>query len=133
MRDILANAAQRGIQYRENLENRSVIPTPQALSRLAELDEPLPEQPTDPQEVLQILDEIGSPATVATAGGRNFGFVIGSSMPVTLAVNWLAGAMKVPANAAAQPGMEKRLCASASCLIPLPMKILTTAWMQYYE
>ena len=41
---------------------------------------------------LALLDEIASPATVATSGGRYFGFVIGSSLPATLAANWLAGA-----------------------------------------
>ncbi len=39
-----------------------------------------------------MLDEIGSPATVATAGRRFYGFVIGGSLPATLAANWLAGA-----------------------------------------
>jgi glutamate/tyrosine decarboxylase-like PLP-dependent enzyme len=39
-----------------------------------------------------LLDEIGSPATVATAGGRFFGFVVGASLPAALAANWLAGA-----------------------------------------
>jgi glutamate/tyrosine decarboxylase-like PLP-dependent enzyme len=29
---------------------------------------------------------------VATSGGRYFGFVVGSSLPATLAANWLAGA-----------------------------------------
>ncbi len=92
MKDLLSNAAQRGIHYRESLENRTVIPTQQALEQLALLDEPLPEKPCDPQAVLQQLDEIGSPATVATAGGRYFGFVVGSSLPAALAANWLAGA-----------------------------------------
>lgn len=92
MKHLLNNAAQRGIHYRQTLENRAVIPDPQAVERLSELDEPLPEQPTDPQTVIQMLDEIGSPATMASAGGRFFGFVVGSSMPVTLAANWLAGA-----------------------------------------
>ena len=39
-----------------------------------------------------MLDELGSPATTAMAGPRFFGFVIGGSLPVTLAANWLAGA-----------------------------------------
>jgi glutamate/tyrosine decarboxylase-like PLP-dependent enzyme len=42
--------------------------------------------------VIQWLDEICSPATMAMAGPRFFGFVLGGSLPVTLAANWLAGA-----------------------------------------
>ena len=92
MKNLLIDAAQRGIIYRQTIENRNIIPAPKAIQRLEELDEPLPEQPTDPLTVLQMLDEIGSPATMATAGGRFFGFVIGSSLPAALAANWLAGA-----------------------------------------
>jgi glutamate/tyrosine decarboxylase-like PLP-dependent enzyme len=39
-----------------------------------------------------MLDDICSPATMAMAGSRFFGFVIGGSLPIALAANWLAGA-----------------------------------------
>ena len=42
--------------------------------------------------VLAQLDDIGSPATVASSGGRFFGFVIGGALPVALAANWLSAA-----------------------------------------
>ena len=75
-----------------SLDERPVRPDPDAVAALARLDEPLPNGPTDPQTVLRLLDEAGSPATMAMAGPRFFGFVIGGSLPVTLAANWLAGA-----------------------------------------
>ncbi len=65
---------------------------PSEIQNLDLLGGPLPESSTDPREVLRLLDEVGSPATVGSAGGRYFGFVIGSALPVTLGANWLAGA-----------------------------------------
>jgi glutamate/tyrosine decarboxylase-like PLP-dependent enzyme len=92
MKEILADAATRSIRYLEGLENRPVMPTEAAVARLKVLDEPLPEKSGDPAETLRLLDEVGSPATMGMAGPRFFGFVIGGSLPVTLAANWLAGA-----------------------------------------
>jgi glutamate/tyrosine decarboxylase-like PLP-dependent enzyme len=45
-----------------------------------------------PEAVLRLLDEAGSPATMAVMGGRFFGGVIGGSLPVTVAAHWLADA-----------------------------------------
>lgn len=85
-------AAERSARYLGGLDKRSVAPSPEAIARLEELDHALLEQPTDAQVVLNLLDKIGSPATVASAGSRYFGFVIGGSLPAALAANWLAGA-----------------------------------------
>jgi glutamate/tyrosine decarboxylase-like PLP-dependent enzyme len=89
---ILADAADRSISYRNGVEDRRVVPSRQAIEALVALDGPMPAGPPEPADVLAQLDDIGSPATVAMAGGRYFGFVIGSSLPATLAANWLAGA-----------------------------------------
>ncbi len=52
---------------------------------------PLPENSSDPMEIPALLDDIGSPATVTTTGGRYFGFVTGGALPASVAANWLAG------------------------------------------
>jgi glutamate/tyrosine decarboxylase-like PLP-dependent enzyme len=90
--ELLEQAASRGIHYLEKLPGRGVVPAASALQRIPELGGPLPAEPTDAAEVLAQLDEVGSPATVATAGQRYFGFVTGGALPATLAANWLAGA-----------------------------------------
>ena len=92
MDDLLHNSADRAIRYLQGLPDRSVAPEPQAIAALQRFDEPLPEHPGDPQRVLELLDEVGSPATMASAGPRFFGFVIGGSLPVTVAASWLATA-----------------------------------------
>jgi glutamate/tyrosine decarboxylase-like PLP-dependent enzyme len=92
MRKLLENAAERAINYLENLSSRGVAPSPDAIKALAKLDQPLPESAGEAELILKQLDELGSPATMAMAGPRFFGFVIGGSLPVSLAANWLAGA-----------------------------------------
>lgn len=64
-------------------------PRPEALAALSRFRERLPEVPSDPDEVLTMLDLYGSPATIAKTGGRNFGFVNGGCLPAALAAAWL--------------------------------------------
>jgi glutamate/tyrosine decarboxylase-like PLP-dependent enzyme len=92
MEDLLKATAARAWRYLQSLNERGVAPTPEAVQHLSRLDEPLPDAPTDDETVIALLDEIGSPATMASAGSRFFGFVIGGALPAALAANWLAGA-----------------------------------------
>lgn len=108
MKDLLTETAVRAARYLDEVKQRSVIPSADDVSQVERLGGPLPEGPSAPQQVLALLDEIASPATVATTGGRYFGFVIGGSLPAALAANWLAGAWDQ--NAAMQimaPGAAK--------------------------
>jgi glutamate/tyrosine decarboxylase-like PLP-dependent enzyme len=92
MYDILHDAALRAHRYLDGLNTRPVCPAPGAVAALRELDVPLPPEARDPAETLALLDTAVSPATMAMAGPRFFGFVIGGALPVTVAANWLAAA-----------------------------------------
>jgi glutamate/tyrosine decarboxylase-like PLP-dependent enzyme len=85
-------AAVRARQYVRKISDRRVAPDQKSLAVLTRLHEPFPQDSTDPLEVISMLDEIGSPATVATTGGRYFGFVTGGALPASMAANWLAAA-----------------------------------------
>ena len=92
MRELLHSVALRAARYLEDIQERRVSPSHEAVRDLARFHEPLPEGPTAPEEVIRMLDEAGSPATMGIAGRRFFGFVIGGSLPAALGANWLASA-----------------------------------------
>src|SRR2546430_16850655 len=99
MKDLLRTTAERAARSLAGLKDRGVAPPREALANLERLDEAFPEHPTDPSVVVRLLDDIGSPATMASAGGRFFGFVVGGSLPAAVA----AGSLAAP------PGQKTRV------------------------
>src|SRR2546428_13539484 len=81
MEDLLRTTAERAARYLIDLKDRGVAPTPAAIANLGRLDEAFPERPTDPSAVVALLDEIGSPATLGSAGGALCGVCAGGGGP----------------------------------------------------
>ena len=77
-------------EYSDYALSRNVFPTREAIEALKEFDEVLPQTSNHPEKILEQLHRYGSPATVMQTGGRYFGFVIGGTLPVSLAARWLA-------------------------------------------
>ena len=77
-------------QYLENVYDRNVFPEEAAINDLKNFEEAIPEETTEANLVLDMLHKYGAPATLPTLGGRYFGFVVGSVVPVGLAAKNLA-------------------------------------------
>ena len=89
-RQLLDIAHQQAIDYIENIDDRSVFPTPKAIANLAHFEEPLGEAGSNAADMLETLHRLGSPGTVGQIRGRYFGFVNGATHPPALAARWLA-------------------------------------------
>lgn len=95
--DLFDQARDQAVAYMKDIHagtppelQRPVYPAPEAVAALEQFDEPLPQAPGTAREILDLLHNAGTPATVSGTGGRYFGFVNGSSFPVALAARWLA-------------------------------------------
>ena len=68
------------------------VPSEENKRALMRLEEALPEEPQNAQEILSLLQSAGKDTISAQGGGRYFGFVNGGILPVSLAARWLSDA-----------------------------------------
>jgi glutamate/tyrosine decarboxylase-like PLP-dependent enzyme len=79
-----------GFEYLNEALTRNVFPTKEAIGNLKFFEEQIPEQGSNPIDIINRLHQFGAPATVSQIGGRYFGFVCGSVVPAGLAAKGLA-------------------------------------------
>jgi glutamate/tyrosine decarboxylase-like PLP-dependent enzyme len=89
---LLRDACSRALAYLGGLDGRPVAPAAADVAALDRLDFALPGAGQDAASVLALLDDYGSPGTVASGGPRYFGFVTGGALPVAQAAAWLTAA-----------------------------------------
>ena len=89
-RKLLEQAAQFAIEYVETVDSRPIHPPKEAVEALRGLFEPFPAKQSDPEQVIERLQELCNPALMGMTNPRFFGFVIGSAFPVSMASNWMA-------------------------------------------
>jgi len=92
MRALLQRTAELASDFLESLEDRPIFPTASAAELREALGGPLPDEPTDPEDVLERLAVAADRGIVAIPSGRYFGFVIGGGLPAALAADWLTSA-----------------------------------------
>ena len=86
---LLARAHAHASEFLHDLPRRFVGARAGRAEMLAALDAPLPQSGEDPAAVLDLLAAQAERGASACAAPRYFGFVIGGSLPVALAADWL--------------------------------------------
>ena len=88
-RELLRRTSEIAADFLESLDERRVFPHDSTEDVAEALGGPLPDGPSDPLEVLELMAREIDRGVVATAGGRYFGYVTGSALPATIAADWL--------------------------------------------
>ena len=91
-RSALDAAYAAAVRYLQGVPERPVGASADAAAMRAALAVPLPEQGEPAARVIEALARNADPGIVASGGPRFFGFVIGGSVPASLAADWLTSA-----------------------------------------
>ncbi|WP_205751975.1 pyridoxal phosphate-dependent decarboxylase family protein [Cryptosporangium phraense] len=89
MRELLRTAAELAATYLDEAATRPVARPVTLADMVAALGPTLPDDGTDPAQVLTDLARDADRGLVLTNGGRYFGFVEGGVLPAALAADWL--------------------------------------------
>ncbi|MFS0885466.1 pyridoxal phosphate-dependent decarboxylase family protein [Aeromicrobium sp. 179-A 4D2 NHS] len=88
----LDRAHEHALAWLGGLDERAVPPEASVADVISALGTDLPEGPTDPAEVVDLLARAADPGLTAMPSGRFFGFVIGGTHPAAMAADWLTSA-----------------------------------------
>jgi glutamate/tyrosine decarboxylase-like PLP-dependent enzyme len=89
---LLTRTCELADRFLSGVDERPVYPVASYQQLVAALGRPLQEEPLDPVAVIEQLAADADAGLVASAGPRYFGFVVGGSLPATLAADWLTSA-----------------------------------------
>ncbi len=82
---IFKRTQEHSFTYLNTVFDRNVFPEEDTIATLKMFDEEFPETSSNAIDVIEQLYTYGNPNTVTTLGGRYFGFVCGSALPIGLA------------------------------------------------
>jgi glutamate/tyrosine decarboxylase-like PLP-dependent enzyme len=104
-RDLLAQAAGRAADHREQVDGLPVFPQKVDADALRAALGDLADEPVPPSLAIDQLADAVEPALVGTTGPRYFGFVVGGALEAATAADFLTSAWDQPAfNAVTSPG-----------------------------
>lgn len=92
MSSLLAATQKHAAEWFAALEKRPVRAAASGDELRKMLGGPLPQEGIAPEKVTEILAHAGMRGTIAMAGPRYFGFVIGGNLPAAVAADWLVSA-----------------------------------------